>query len=233
VVYTIPPSSPLHHVTYVRISSATPKMVEVGYTPGYADSVVTPEGVVVYGTGYAYPPWVGTVYFAPPATYGAPRSQDSMRNVYAYWGEGVYPGARTPPQESPRDAAANRQGQRALESNPASHDPYRRVESAGAAGPNDDHYADVNGTVYRRTGRGWERQTGSGWEHTASEDCSWANREQQARAAGADRFERHRARAGAERLAAEPSGGNAQGSADAFATGAVQVGGLRGRRGVP
>ncbi len=70
VVYTIPASSPIHYVTYVRIYEATPQYVYVGYTPGYLGTVVTPEGTVVYGTGYAYSPWVGTVWYAPPYTYG-------------------------------------------------------------------------------------------------------------------------------------------------------------------
>src|SRR5262249_37157953 len=70
VIYTIPVSSPLHYVTYVRVYSATPEVVYVGYTPGYLGTVVTPEGVVVYGTGVAYTPWVGTVWYPPPPTYG-------------------------------------------------------------------------------------------------------------------------------------------------------------------
>lgn len=71
VIYTIPISSPLHYVTYVRVYGSTPEVVYVGYTPGYYGTVVTPDGVVVYGTGYSYPPYVGTtVYVAQPATYG-------------------------------------------------------------------------------------------------------------------------------------------------------------------
>jgi hypothetical protein len=69
-IYTIPPSSPLHYVTYVQIYWASPESVEVGYTPGYVGTVVEPDGVVVYGTGYAYPAWIGTDYYPPPPTYG-------------------------------------------------------------------------------------------------------------------------------------------------------------------
>ena len=60
VIYTIPVSSSLYYVTYVRVYGATP-VVYVGYTPGYLGTVVAADGVVVYGTGYAYQPWVGTV----------------------------------------------------------------------------------------------------------------------------------------------------------------------------
>jgi hypothetical protein len=70
VIYTIPPSSPVYYVTYVRIYEATPQYVYVGYTPGYLGTVVGPAGTIVYGTGYAYAPWVGSVWYAPPYTYG-------------------------------------------------------------------------------------------------------------------------------------------------------------------
>jgi len=69
-IYTIPTSSMLHFVTYVRIYGATPEVVYVGYTPGYLGTVVSPYGTVVYGTGYVYTPWVGTVWYPPPYTYG-------------------------------------------------------------------------------------------------------------------------------------------------------------------
>ncbi len=70
IVYTIPPSSPLYYVTFVRVYGSTPEVVYVGYTPGYLGTVVEPDGTVVYGTGYVYQPWVGTVYYPPPVTYG-------------------------------------------------------------------------------------------------------------------------------------------------------------------
>ncbi len=70
VIYTIPPSSPIYYVTYVRIYEATPQYVYVGYTPGYLGTVVVPYGTVVYGTGYVYAPWVGSVWYATPYTYG-------------------------------------------------------------------------------------------------------------------------------------------------------------------
>jgi len=70
VIYTIPPSSPLHYVTYAHVYGSTPTDVYVGYTPGYFGTVVEPTGVVAYGTGYSYDPWVGTTYYAAPATYG-------------------------------------------------------------------------------------------------------------------------------------------------------------------
>ena len=52
-------------------------MLGIGYhgtelgAPGYLGTVVAPGGVVVYGTGYVYTPYVGTsVWYPPPVTYG-------------------------------------------------------------------------------------------------------------------------------------------------------------------
>jgi hypothetical protein len=71
VIYSIPFGSPLHYVTYVKVYDSTPDTVVVGYTPGYQGSCIDPlTGVVVYGTGYAYTPWVGSVWYGPPVTYG-------------------------------------------------------------------------------------------------------------------------------------------------------------------
>ena len=69
-IYTIPVSSPLYYVTYVRIYAVTGDSVVVGYTPGYMGVVVSPDGTVVYGTGYVYPAYVGGVYYGYPVTYG-------------------------------------------------------------------------------------------------------------------------------------------------------------------
>ena len=69
-IYTIPPESPLHYVTYVKVYRATPETVYVGYTPGYYGTVAAAGGVVVYGTGYYYPAWVGAYWYPAPLTYG-------------------------------------------------------------------------------------------------------------------------------------------------------------------
>ena len=70
VIYGIPPSSPMHHVTYVRVYSSTATTVIVGYTPGYYGTVMSTDGVVVYGTGYYYPAYVGAYWYPYPPTYG-------------------------------------------------------------------------------------------------------------------------------------------------------------------
>lgn len=73
VIYTIPPSFPLYPVTYVRIYSVSPTVIVMGYTAGYTMGMISPYGVVVYGTGYYYPPViipaVVPVYLPYPYSY--------------------------------------------------------------------------------------------------------------------------------------------------------------------
>jgi len=70
-IYSIPPSSPLHYVTYVKVYRSTPDVVYVGYTPGYYGTVVSKTTTtVVYGTGWYYPPYVGNYWYGAPYTYG-------------------------------------------------------------------------------------------------------------------------------------------------------------------
>jgi hypothetical protein len=71
-IYAIPPTSPIHYVTYAYVYGYTATVVYVGYTPGYMGVIIAPGGVVVYGTGYVYPPVVvGTTYVSYPPTYGS------------------------------------------------------------------------------------------------------------------------------------------------------------------
>jgi hypothetical protein len=70
-IYGIPPHCPIHYVTYVYVYGSTPTSVYVGYTPGYYGTVVSSDGVVVYGTGWVYPPYIsGTTWVPAPYTYG-------------------------------------------------------------------------------------------------------------------------------------------------------------------
>jgi len=63
VIYTIPASSPLHYVTYVRIYEATPQVVYVGYTPGYkwAPSVSRPAPSST-APAKRITPWIGELW---------------------------------------------------------------------------------------------------------------------------------------------------------------------------
>jgi hypothetical protein len=140
-----------------------------------------------------------------------------------------------------------------------------KTETYGAATVNNNHYADVNGNVYKNTGDGWQkydtsttpapgssasqprssstlgstsqqaRSTGS-WQN-AGGDTSWADREQQARTQGEDRFNSFsQNQAGGLGSTAENRFGSGSGGwADRFNTGAGGAGrfgggGFRGRR---
>ena len=69
-VYSIPTSCPLHYVTYVRVYGYTDDVAYCGYTPGYYGTVLNTDGVVVYGTGWYYPPYIGSWWIGWPWSYG-------------------------------------------------------------------------------------------------------------------------------------------------------------------
>jgi hypothetical protein len=66
---TVPPSSPVYNTRYVNVYQATPTVVYVGYLPGYMWTFPS-HGVVIYGTGWGYSPWIGPVYYPRPVTWG-------------------------------------------------------------------------------------------------------------------------------------------------------------------
>jgi hypothetical protein len=100
VIYTIPPSSPLYNVTYVKVYAATPTAVTYGYTSGYMMGFVT-AGVLVYGTGYYYPPVVipgrVPVYYPYPYSYAGPVAYNTTTGAWVHGGTayGPYGGVAT------------------------------------------------------------------------------------------------------------------------------------------
>jgi hypothetical protein len=358
VIYTIPPASPIYYVTYVRIYEATPQYVYVGYTPGYLGTVISPYGTVVYGTGYAYSPWVGSVWYPPPYTYGVaaapvynpyvgftfgfamglataawtepywggayyhpaywggyPCCASASANVYGHWGNAAYSGTRswyagggvagstfsgsystargttgninagrqynawtgnaTRGYDRSINTAAGGSGDVARASNYNTYTGQRSTANAasltgqggstynragattagpegnahvgggstynaktgntntwGTASVGNNHYADVNGNVYKNTGDGWQQHSSSGWSG-ASGDTSWANRESQARSSGDDRWggfsssEADRFGGGGDRWGGGGGWGGRFGGGGGFGGG---FGGFRGRR---
>ncbi len=65
----VPASSPVYNTKYVHIYESTPEVVYVGYLPGYLWTFPY-RGIVIYGSGWRYPAWVGPVYFPRPLTWG-------------------------------------------------------------------------------------------------------------------------------------------------------------------
>jgi len=313
-IYSIPPSSPIYYVTYVRIYEATPQYVYVGYTPGYLGTVITPYGTVVYGTGYVYSPWIGSVWYPPPYTYTVAATPvynpyvgftygfalglataawaepywgsyyypsywggyhgyccaTASANVYGHWGATTYSGTRswyagggvagttasgnyynsrtgtsgsynagkqynawtgnaTRGYDRTMNGAAGGTGNVARASNYNTYTGQRSTANAASAtgaggstynragastaGPEgnahvgggstynaktgntnswasasvgNNHYADVNGNVYKNTGDGWQQHSSSGWNNML-QNTSSADRESQARSTGDDR----------------------------------------------
>ena len=99
-IHRIPPSQPLHNVTYVSVYGATPAAVTFGYTAGYLGGLVS-AGVLVYGSGYYYPPVVvpGRVpaYLPYPYTYAGNVAYNPATGAWARGGTvyGPYGGAAT------------------------------------------------------------------------------------------------------------------------------------------
>jgi hypothetical protein len=181
VIYTIPPSSPLHYVTYVRVYGATATVVYVGYTPGYLGTVVTPEGVVVYGTGVVYTPWVGSVWYPPPPTYGYGAAfawgattgfvMGAAVTSAAMWGccgtttttnvnvnKTVYNGS---------NVYNNTWSKTTVSSGSESATAYRGPNSAVVTNnQNNNVYASHDGNVYKKDNGQWEKWNGSssGWQ---------------------------------------------------------------------
>jgi hypothetical protein len=98
VIYTIPPASPMYPCTYVRVYASTPETVTYGYTSGYTMSYVS-AGVVVYGTGYYYPPYIYPapipIYYPYPYSYAGATYYNSATGAWAQGGAiyGPYGGA--------------------------------------------------------------------------------------------------------------------------------------------
>lgn len=99
-IYAIPPTAPVYNVTYVRVYSTSPTVIVFGYTSGYYMGFVS-GSVVVYGTGYYYPPVVVygpvPVYYPYPYSYGGSVWYNSSTGAWARGGTiyGPYGGAIT------------------------------------------------------------------------------------------------------------------------------------------
>ena len=89
VIYTIPPSSPLYPCTFVRVYASAPDSVTYGYTSGYTMSYVA-AGVVVYGTGYYYPPYIYPapipIYYPYPYSYAGATYYNPATGAWAHGG---------------------------------------------------------------------------------------------------------------------------------------------------
>ncbi len=173
VIYTIPTSSPIHYVTYVRVYGSTASTVSVGYTPGYYGTVMSSDGVVVYGTGYVYPVYVGTYWYPPPVTYGwgwgfsvgfmwGFAMGGGWHNPCCWGGGGVYVSHHR--TNINVDNSYNRWGNRAQAGQlPANRQSKQVGNTTLAKGANNNVYAGRDGQVYRKNDSGdWQKYGGKG-----------------------------------------------------------------------
>ena len=88
-IYTIPPASPLYPCTFVRVYASSADGVTYGYTSGYTMSYVS-AGVVVYGTGYYYPPYIYPapipIYYPYPYSYAGATYYNAATGAWAHGG---------------------------------------------------------------------------------------------------------------------------------------------------
>ena len=210
-IYAIPPSSPLYYVTFVRIYDVTPDAVHEGYTPGYLGTAVSDAGTVVYGTGYAYPSWIGDTWYPAPVTYGVAAMPIYNRNAgftfafavglatpawtQPYWGNdyyhpgywGGYPCCATVAANVYRRVRGNANsssgnGDAGLSANsPPNLPPPPRHRPSGNLLPVQTMSMPPRTVPSTRNGKRWQQQSPNGWGSVSS-DASSAEQESQARA---------------------------------------------------
>ncbi|MFL5344149.1 MAG: hypothetical protein ACJ8AT_05115 [Hyalangium sp.] len=132
-IYKIPPSSPVYNVTYVNVYNSDDDAVLFGFTAGYIGGFIT-AGILTWGTGYWYRPWIGPyhgapVYFGRPYTYGAGVHFNARTGAYYRGGAayGPYGGVGASARYNPATGRYSR--------GVAAYGPYQRGSAARAYNP--------------------------------------------------------------------------------------------------
>jgi hypothetical protein len=167
-IYTIPPSNPLYHTTYVTVIDDNPddEWVTVALWAGYFGTFLAADALV-WGTGWYYPPyvWWGPVYpiYYPYAySYGVgafynPYTGTFGRYGYAY---GPYGGVGFGAAYNPRTGTYAR--------GVAAYGPYRAGGFAEAYNPRTDTYARTRqGSNYYSSWGSTVIRRGDEWARTA------------------------------------------------------------------
>lgn len=164
-VYTIPASSPAHHVTYVTVVDDSPDVVVVASAAGYT-GVTIAWGCAVWGTGWYYAPYVWSggaypVYYPYAATYGAaawynPWNGSYQRGAVAY---GPYGGVGATARYNPTTGTYARGA--------VAWGPYGATGAAQAYNPRTGTYAQTrqDAGVYGNWGSSYV-QRGDDWART-------------------------------------------------------------------
>lgn len=167
-IYSIPPESECHHVTYVMVDHYDPAdaYVTFAYTAGYT-GVYIAWGVPVYGTGWYYPPYVYygypyPVYYPRWVTYGCGVRYNPWTGGYVgalrYYGP--YGGVRYAAAYNPHTGTYARGG--------VAYGPYGARGAAQAWNPRTNTYGATRqgGNAYGSWGSTYV-QRGDGWAQTS------------------------------------------------------------------
>jgi hypothetical protein len=166
VIYSIPPSSPVHHVTYVTVTAVDRDWVTFSASAGYT-GVTVAWGCVVWGTGWYYPPYVSYVgyypiYYPYYPTYGYsawynPWTGSYQRGAVAY---GPYGGVGAAARYNPSTGTYARGAM--------AWGPYGATGAGQAYNPRTGTYAQTRQAsgVYGSWGSTYV-QRGDDWAHTA------------------------------------------------------------------
>jgi hypothetical protein len=161
-VYTIPPSSPVHHVTYVTVEDNDDEWVTFGYVAAYT-GVMVGWGCAVWGTGWYYPPYYyGGIYYPYMHTYGMGAWYNPWTGAYGRgWAAyGPYGGVGMGASYNPRTGTYARGA--------AAYGPYGSRSAAQAYNPRTGTYAQTRqgSNVYGNWGSSYV-QRGDNWAQTA------------------------------------------------------------------
>jgi hypothetical protein len=167
-IYTIPASSPVHHVTYVTVEDddANDEWVTFAYVAAYTGMMVA-WGCAVWGTGWYYPPYgyyggFRPIYYPYPHTYGMGAWYNPHTGAYGrgYAAYGPYGGVGMGASYNPRTGTYARGA--------AAYGPYQSRAAGQAYNPRTGTYAQTRqgSNVYGNWGTS-SVQRGDNWAQTA------------------------------------------------------------------
>jgi hypothetical protein len=168
-IYTIPASSPSHHVTYVTVEDDDDEWVTFAYVAAYTGMMIG-WGCAVWGSGWYYPPYVAyggfyPAYYPYAHTYGMGAWYNPYTGAYGrgYAAYGPYGGVGMGASYNPRTGTYSRGA--------AAYGPYGSRAAGQAYNPRTGTYAQTRqgSNVYGNWGTS-SVQRGDNWAQTAHVD---------------------------------------------------------------
>jgi hypothetical protein len=165
-IYTIPASSPSHHVTYVTVEDNDDEWATFAYTAAYTGMMIG-WGCAVWGSGWYYPPYVYyggfyPAYYGYPHTYGMGAWYNPYTGGYGrgYAAYGPYGGVGMGASYNPRTGTYSRGA--------AAYGPYGSRAAGQAYNPRTGAYGQTRqgSNVYGNWGTS-AVQRGDNWAQTA------------------------------------------------------------------